>query len=199
MDALTSHVPRRVSTRGVRTRAQRGDVLLIVLISLMVSLLGLVYAMRDTIISTQVTGNNLAKQKDAQISDVALNIVENTIRTSYGGQVLELSATGQPWWRNVPAGTAPPGDPVASPTYWSNCLGNGDVTLRCSQVALPAALTAKYSAYAVVQPTGHTGGTGLCQGIVLLTPYYYDVFVHVVEASQDTSATTETVFKLCAQ
>ncbi len=183
--------------RTAPASAQRGDVLLLVMISLLVCLLGLVYAMRDTIINTQVTGNNLARQKDAQVSDVALHIFENTITSAYGGQVLELSASSQPWWRSVPAGTAPPGDPATSPNYWSNCLNNADPTLRCSQVALPANLG--YSAYAVAQPTGHTGAGGNCQGLILLTPYYYDVFIHVVETSRDTSATSEMVFKLCAQ
>ena len=171
--------------------------MVLVLISLLVCLLGLVYAMRDIVINTQIAGNNLARQKDAHISDVALHVFENTITSTYGGQVLELSAVNQPWWRAVAAGTAPPGDPVASPTYWSSCLNNTNPALRCSQVVLPANLG--YTAYAVVQPTGHTGSASNCQGLSLLTPYYYDVFIHVVEASQDTSATAETVFKLCAQ
>ena len=172
---------------------QRGDIMLVTLVFVLMCLLGLVYSMRDGIVSTLMTGNNLTRQKDVQVADIALRAVEGQILTVYNGQPLEIAATGQNWWRVVAAGTAGP-----SGSYWDTCNGGsassstrcGAITLTMNNIALP------YTAYAVVQPTGRSD-TNSCT-VSQLTAIYYDVFVHVKESNGATVANTETIYKLCA-
>ena len=90
------------------------------------------------------------------------------------------------------AQTAPPTD-AANPGYWKSCLGNTTASLRCASISLPSA--AGYTALALVQPTGHTDASQ-CP-IPGAVPRYYDVFIHISEVSGMTSATTETIYKLC--
>ena len=123
-----------VTAPGLRHR-QRGDILLVTLISLLVCLLGLVYAMRQSIVETQAVGNNLAKQKSSQAGDVAMRVLESQVKSTFAGQPLEISAASQVWYRDVAAGTAAPD---ATPGYWAACLGNADKTLRCGALTLTA-------------------------------------------------------------
>ena len=178
--------------------AQRGDVMLIVLIFLLVFMLGLVVSMRGNIIGTQLVGNNLQRQKDVQVSDIALAQVEAlmtaTSRTT--GTSLEIavgSGSAQPaWYRDVPAGTAPPPD-----TYWASCLGNADPTLRCASLTVTNnGANMPYNMLAVVQPTGRTDPTN-CIVSPYLTAYYYAIYLRMKESSGATTSVTETIYKLC--
>lgn len=184
---------RPLSVRTPRRRRQRGEIMLLTLVALLVCLIGLIYAMRETIITTLISGNNLAKQKDVQANDVALRMVEDLITNVYAGQALELSASDQTWFRDVqPTAVPAPAPPDAA--YWANCVGAAAAS-RCAEMALPAAVQpAGAVARVVVQPTGRTDAT-VC-GLSLLA-VYYDIYLYVQEPSLTTFATTHTVFKLC--
>ena len=173
---------------------QRGDVLLYTLLATTVLVLGFLYAMRTAVIDTMMSGNLLTHQKEVQVSDLALRWMENTIASSYAGQALELGsqANNWAWYRKVAPGATPPTD-AANPGYWKSCLGNTTASLRCASISLPSA--AGYTALALVQPTGHTDASQ-CP-IPGAVPRYYDVFIHISEVSGLTSATTETIYKLC--
>ena len=175
-------------------KRQRGDILLVVMVFLLVCLLGLVVSMRDGIVSTLMGGNNLARQRDVQVSDVAIRQAEGLILASYAGQPLEISSNSQPWMRMVAGGTASPS--VTSSTYWDNCLGNADNTLRCGSITPTVNGTALgYTALVVVQPTGRTDSTS-CE-LDYQQATFYDVYVHVKEGNGVTSSDTETIYRLC--
>ena len=172
--------------------------MLIVLIFLLVFLLGLVVSMRGSIIGTQLVGNNLQRQKDVQVGDIALAQVEAlmTATSRATGTSLEIavgSGSAQPaWYRDVPAGTAPPPD-----TYWASCLGNSDPTLRCASLPVTNNGTnMPYNMLAVVQPTGRhdTSNSTLSP---YLTANYYAIYLRMKESSGATTSVTETIYKLC--
>ena len=175
-------------------RRQRGDILLVVMVFLLVCLLGLVVSMRDGIVSTLMGGNNLQRQRNVQVSDVAMRQVEGLILAAYGGQPLESGAFSQPWMRMVAGGTKSPTDTLS--TYWDTCLGNSDNTLRCGTLT-PAVngTSLGYTALVVIQPTGRTDPNA-CQ-LDTLVATYYDVFIHIKEANGVTSSNTETIYRLC--
>ncbi len=195
MEVLTT----RPRARGNRpfprsARRQRGDILLVVMVFLLVCLLGLVVSMRDNIVSTLMGGNNLQHQRNVQVSDVAMRQVEGLILSSYAGMPLQVSAFTQPWMRIVAGGTASP--TATSSTYWDNCLGNSDNTLRCGTLTPSVNGTSLgYTALVVVQPTGRTDPNA-CQ-LGTLVASYYDVFIHIKEANGVTSSNTETIYRLC--
>lgn len=179
------------ATRRVLRRRQRGMILIMTLVSLAVCMLGLVYAMRDTIINAQASSNSLAKQKAVQSSDIALRTFEALILNTYGGQPLEISADAQPWWRDVAAGTA-----VPDAAYWAACLGNTDETKRCGQITLKVGdEMLPYTALVVAQPTGRTDSRACELGDYMAV--YYDLHVRLVEASGLTQVSAETVYKVC--
>lgn len=176
---------------------QRGDTLLVTLLVLLVLFMGVVYTMRTTVVDAFTAGNTLARQKDTQISDLALRLAEATIYSSSSGMALELSGLNQPWYRVVAPGTSGPNS-----AYWSSCLGNNTTSLRCGSISLAVnGQTPPYLAYAVVQPTGyHDVYACAVQG---QTAWYYDIYLYIAEApggatnSAYTNITTETVYKLC--
>jgi Tfp pilus assembly protein PilX len=196
---------RRGAARLRIRRNERGDILLVTMVFLLLCLLGLIGSMRDTIVSTTLAGNNLMRQKDTQIADVAQQAIRNQIlAANVGGTPLADSAaiTSQAWWRDVsPTTAATP--PTAA--YWAACLGNSDVTKRCGSVALTiGSTTLPYTALAVVQPTGRSdqhnsvcsigsGSTSLMQAV------YYAVFIHVQETNGATNVNTESVYTACEQ
>lgn len=173
---------------------QRGDILLVTLIFLLVSLLAILTASRAGIVDTLLTGNNLARQKDVQVADIALRQIESQINATSAGMPLETSASTQPWYRDVPAGSAAP-----SASYWDACLGNASASARCATVTLAAGSTnLPYTAYVVVQPTGRLDATACTLGSSgQYTADYYDVFVHVKESGGATAINTETVYRIC--
>jgi len=189
------------------TRRQRGDVMLIVLVFMLVCLMGLVVSMRGSIVTTQMVSNNLQRQKDVHIADIALAQVEGLVAANSlaTGQPLEMSvnAGAQPaWWRDVDPSTASPTDP-----YWTTCATTNasDPTLRCAQLAVnnngTAASTGAgqtYNVLAVVQRTGRVD-TDNCNIAPYTQANYYRIFLHVQETSGVTSSTTETVYRLCTR
>jgi len=184
--------------RAGARRSQAGDITLVTLIFLLVCLLGLLVAMRSSTVETLMNGNNLARQKDVQVGDVALRQVESQILSTYGGAPLETSAVNQPWYRDVTAGTAAP-QTTTTPTYWDTCLGNSTASLRCAALTLPSnGTTPPYTAYVVVQPTGRYDTTSCSVGTAgQFTAEYYDIFLHIVESSGATAVNTETVYRIC--
>jgi type II secretory pathway pseudopilin PulG len=178
----------------VKTR-QRGDSLILTLVVLVVVTLGFLYAMRTVVTDTVVAGNNLQKQKDNQATDLALRIFQQNTLGPYALALQDLAifAVNQTWYRTVPPGSGAP-----TPDYWNSCLGNANTAARCAQVILPANLgtapALPYTALAFVQPTGKTDDCGNKSG---LRANFYDVYVHIREVAGATTATSESVFKLC--
>ena len=196
---------RRGAARPRIRRNERGDIMLVTMVFLLLCLLGLIGSMRETIVSTTLASNNLMRQKDTQVADVAQQTIRNQIlAANVGGSPLASSTaiTSQAWWRDVSPTTA-----AAPPTaaYWAACLGNSDVTQRCGAVTLTISGTnLPYTALAVVQPTGRsdqhnpicsigTGSTSLMQAV------YYAVFIHVQESNGATNVNTESVYTACEQ
>lgn len=166
---------------------QVGYILLVVLVALLLMLLGFLFFMRGTFSDAHMTGNVVQRYKDAQAGDLALQIMSSKIAQASNGSPLEITAASQPWYRNVAPGTTAP-----TAAYWSSCL-NGPSGSNCGQVSLPNGVL--YTALAVVQPTGRTDPYA-CQ-VSKYTAVYYDLFIHTVEQNGNTSADTESVYKLC--
>jgi hypothetical protein len=180
-------------------RRQRGDIMLVTMVFLLVCLLGLVVSMREGIVSTLMGGNNLARQRDVHVSDIATRQVEGLIAAvPLQGQPLQVGAFNEPWMR---VGGATVSYPAPDAAYWESCLGNSDSTLRCASITPTIGGNALgYTVLAVVQWTGRGGDTSSCQ---MTNPQYYasyyDVYVHVKEANGVTSSDTHTVYRLCTQ
>lgn len=179
---------------------QRGESLLFTLVTLLILLLGFLYTMRHTLLDISLTGNNLQRQKDVQVSDVALRNLEQQIAAVYSSQPLEISASTQAWYRDVAPGTPFPGGPgsgaAPSASYWASCVGSSSASARCGVVSVASGSTVlPYTAMAVVQPTGRTDANAC--GLPQFRAIYYDIFLRVTETSGATSAVTETVYKLC--
>jgi Tfp pilus assembly protein PilX len=174
---------------------QRGEVLILALLVLLVLYLGFLYTMRGVMLDAKVAGSALGQQKAAQASDVAFRQIENLMYTAYGGQALEFTAVNQSWYRDVAVGTAgPDGD------YWDTCINNASsttATTRCGSVTVKIDSTSlPYTAYFVVQPTGRVDKYANCPSDKL-SATYYDVFLYLTEAAGGSGVTTETVMKLC--
>jgi hypothetical protein len=176
-------------------------VLLFTLVALLLCLVGVIYAMRDTIIATLTTGNNLAKQKNVQAADIGLRLIRDHIDTLVAVSKLDLAigATDQAWYRAIdPTGTVPAAPPSPDTAYWSNCTGSGGLAARCATEVLPGiGRNAKF----VVQPTGRTNPQGckVKDSEQTGTANYYDIYVYVEETSQATSAATHTEYLVCVQ
>jgi Tfp pilus assembly protein PilX len=196
---MSTSTPPRPRT-GARRR-ERGEILLFTLVALLLCLVGLIYAMRDTIITTLVTGNNLAKQKNVQASDIALQRIQSHVDgvITVTGMDLPFSAAGEGWFRAIDPNAAVPTQPLAPDAeYWAQCTAGGGLTARCSTETLAGiGRKAKF----VVQPTGRGDELGcpVKDGAPSLMAVYYDIFVYVEEANQATSATTHTEYKVCVQ
>jgi Tfp pilus assembly protein PilX len=176
---------------SARRGGQRGDVMLITLVLLLLLAMSLLVGLRDGLTNQWLAGNNLARQKDVHASDIALRMLESQIVSASAGMPLEIAAAGQGWYRDVAAGTAAP-----SASYWSNCAGNSIAASRCGTFNLAVNGTAlPYTAYAVVQPTGRTDSTSC--NLAQYQAIYYDLFVHVQESGGATAITTETVYRIC--
>lgn len=172
-------------------KAQSGEALIFTLLAVVVIFLGFLYAMRNVMSNTTMTGNNLTRQKDIQVADIALRNLQQMIGDAYGDIPLEQSGANQAWWRVVAANTAVP------TTYWASCLGNSSTASRCGAIPVSVGTTnLNYTAFAVVQTTGRAPELHSCP-LDDFAAYYYDIYIHVVESSGVTSATTETVHKLC--
>ena len=186
MEPALKHFSRARRTIPSRP-GQSGYILLVVLVALLLMLLGFLFFMRGTFSDAHMTGNVVQRYKDAQASDIALQVLDQKILNASNGSPLEITAASQPWYRNVAPGTTAP-----TAAYWSSCL-NGPSGSNCGQVSLPNGVL--YTALAVVQPTGRTDPYA-CQ-VSKYTAVYYDLFIHTVEQNGNTSADTESVYKLC--
>lgn len=174
---------------------QTGEALILTLLVLVVLYLGFLYTMRYVMTDAQMAGNNLAQQKNAQSADIALRNLETMMYQASNLIALELSANGQPWYRVVAPGTAGP-----NTAYWKSCLGNSSSAQRCGSVTVKIGNTnLPFTALAVVQPTDRRDLYACPLGNGALAANYYDVFINIQESSAATSATTETVIKLCVQ
>lgn len=171
--------------------AQRGDILLITLVLLLLLLLGTVVAMREGLTSLWMAGNTLAKQKSVHAADIALRTLESQMLTTSAGMPLEIAAANATWYRDVAPGTAAP-----SASYWTSCAASTDVTARCGTLTVSVnGSTLPYTALAVVQPTGRSDSRSC--NLAQYQAVYYDLFVHVQESGGATGVTTETVYRLC--
>lgn len=174
-----------------RRRGQRGDVLLVTLVLMLVVLLGVVMALRQSLASQWLAGNNLTQQKDVHATDIALRVLEGQVTGISAGMPLEVAAAGQDWYRDVAPGTAAP-----TPAYWASCVGNSNAALRCSSFSVVAnGTTLPYTAYAVVQPTGRSDSHSC--SLAQYQAIYYDLIVRVQETGGATSATSQTVYRIC--
>lgn len=173
---------------------QDGYVLLLTLITLLVLLFGILFTMRGTLLQTEMTGNTLQRQKDVQASDLALRIMQQTIlsTTQQGTQSLEAAANGQPWFF-TPSVTSTPW-PAPDPNYWASCSATSS-SKPCGTVP---GMPLGYTGQVIVVPTNlPPGGPSACGGNPNLTARYYAIFLHTIEPNGQTSATTQTVFRLC--
>ena len=186
MEPALKHFSRARRTIPSRP-GQSGYILLVVLVALLLMLLGFLFFMRGTFSDAHMTGNVVQRYKDAQASDIALQVLDQKILNASNGSPLEITAAGKSWYRNVATGT-----PAPTASYWSSCVGAAAGS-NCAQLSLPPGVF--YTAYAVVQPTGRTDAYA-CQ-VTGYTAVYYDLFIHTVEQNGNTSADTESVYKLC--
>lgn len=170
-------------------RRQRGAILVYALIALLLIFLGALFALRGSLTDTGLTDHFSERQKNTQASDLALQWITTQIGTVGLTSPLEISATSQSWFLNVPAVDAV----VPSQTYWLTCINNPTSSDTCAQATLPTGTT--QTAWVFVQPTGRTD-TSACntQG---LTAVYYDIWVHTLDARQQVMTDTEAVYKLC--
>lgn len=192
-------------TPSASRRTERGYVLLLTLITLVVLLFGVLFTMRGNLLQSVMTGNTVQRQKDVQASDLALRQVQQAIiQTASGaGDVpLEIAASGAPWFY-IPPNTGNPWTPPGSssaPTYWQNCqtAKTCDTLSHVAAVITPAvpALPSGYTTLVTVVPTNAPVDTYSC-GNTGFTATYYDIFLHTQEANATTAINTETVFKLC--
>ncbi len=179
---------------ATRARAQRGDIMLVTMVFLLVCLLGLIVSMRDGIVTTTMTGNNLVRQKNVHVADLALAVVASNIDATVklNAQALSLSATAKNWYRQGGVSAAP------TAAYWDTCYTATTSTTTSCGTFSPLTVgtdTLPYTVYAVVQEaqSGLPKSTA-CQPF---TTVYYDVFVHVKESNGATAADTESIYKVC--
>ncbi len=159
-------------TRAAGTNAQRGSVLLLSLIVLLLMFLGVLFTLRGVLTDTALTDSFSERQKDVQASDLALQWAVSQFKPL---MPLEINAAGQAWWRNVlPAQAQQPNS-----AYWKTCMAGPVGTTTCAQATMPAGVT--QTAWWFVQPTGITG--------------YYDVWVHTIDARGQVFTDTESVYK----
>lgn len=184
MEQLTRQ-HRRASAR----RAQSGSILLFTLIALLLMFLGALYTFRGAMLDTGLTDKAAARQKDIQVSDLALQQITNTMLTTSAGSVLETSASGQPWFLS----TQPSGATTPNAAYWQTCIASPSSTQTCAPISLPTSVPQQ--AWGFVQPTGRTDVYAChTQG---LTAVFYDIWVHVVDPRTHVAADTESLYKLC--
>ena len=173
-------------------RAQRGDVLLITLMVMTLMALGMLYAMRFVVTDTAIAGNNLARQKGGQASDLGLRYFQQTQLAPYAALNQDLStfAASQAWMNLDPLTTS------YAPSLWQSSVSTNP---NHSTFSLPAsaAVAQNYSFSAMVfpLPTPIAGPDSCGTGMQMR---YYDVFIIAMESPGVTSATSETVFNLCA-
>lgn len=193
MAALTHSAPRRTES---------GYVLLLTLITLVVLLFGVLFTMRGNLLQSVMTGNTAQRQKDVQMGDLALRLMQQNIlnATSQGTQTLESASlgTGAPWFFIPPSSQLTCNGNTAwcnpNAAYWASCSSTSTSKFCWSLPNMPGG----YTASTVVVPTNlPPGGLSACGGDPSLTAKYYAIFLHIIEPNGMTSADTQTVFRLC--
>jgi hypothetical protein len=208
MAALTPSIARQPRTY----QPQQGYVLLLTLITLVVLLFGVLFTMRGTLFQGVMTGNTVQRQKDVQVGDLALRQVQQALIATVqgaGNQVLDVAASGQPWYYAPTVAPATPASAVPGAngpyaSFWTTCGSNSQCAPLSSMVSVlnpapPAINDASGQPYRVlvsVWPTNRPTNAYAC-GTTGYTASYYAVFLHIAEASGSTAINTQSVIKLC--
>ncbi|MGC8807474.1 MAG: hypothetical protein ACP5QB_08010 [Thiomonas sp.] len=193
-------------------QAQQGYVLLLTLITLVVLLFGVLFTMRGNLLQNVMTGNTAQRQKDVQAGDLALRQVQQALIATVqgaGNQVLDVAASGQPWFYapvvspSAPA-SAVPGSNAPYANFWTTCIASKQCAPLSSVVSVlnpapPAINDASGNPYQVlvsVWPTNRPTNAYAC-GTTGFTASYYTIFLRVAEANGSTAINTQSVIKLC--
>ena len=190
-----------------RARAQHGDVLLITLLVMTLMALGMLYAMRFVVTDTVIAGNTLARQKGGQASDIGLRFFQQTELAPYAAlnQDLVSFASGEAWMNVDPLVDSCPAGIYSTSLWQSVCpadtlnpTGVLSPPLNQFNFTLPASATwaQNYRFSAMVFPLPVNANSDSCGTAMQMR--YYDVFIRAEEFPGITSATSETVFNLCA-
>jgi len=191
---------------------QQGYVLLLTLITLVVLLFGVLFTMRGNLLQNVMTGNTAQRQKDVQAGDLALRQVQQALISTVqgaGNQVLDVAASGQPWFYapvvspSAPA-SAVPGANAPYANFWATCLGSKQCAPLSSVVSAlnPAPPTINdasgnpYQVLVSVWPTNRPTNAYAC-GTTGFTASYYTIFLRIAEANGSTAINTQSVIKLC--
>jgi hypothetical protein len=199
-------------TPNLTRRDEGGYVLLLTLITLVVLLFGVLFTMRGTLLQGVMTGNTVQRQKDVQAGDMALRQVQQALIATVqgsGNQVLDIAASGQPWFYTPTASSTTPAGAVPGATgpyanFWTTCSAGKQCAPLSSVVSVlnpppPPINDASGQPYRVlvsVWPTNLPTNAYSC-GTTGYTASYYAVFLHIAEASGSTAINTQSVIKLC--
>jgi Tfp pilus assembly protein PilX len=199
---MAEHVTVRPARMPAARRSrQRGSILLVSLVALLLLFIGALFTLRGVLTDTALTDAFNERQKATVASDLALQWAVSQIEATYQasqGHVLEISAAGKPWFRpwsgNPAAPVNPSSQPASQPNYWTTCENNPSSTYVCAPVTL--ANSAPQKAWVFVQPTGRSDPSA-CGDTQSLIAWYYDIWVHTVDPRTQTGVDTESLFKLC--
>ena len=153
-------------------RQQRGSVLLLSLIILMLMFLGTLFTLRGVLTDTALTDSFSERQKDVQASDLALQWAVSEIKPLIP---LESNAPGQLWWRTVLPTQAQQPDQA----YWNTCMKKPVGTTTCAQATMPNGTP--QTAWWFAQPTGIAGD--------------YDIWVHTSDSRGKVFTDTESLYQ----
>lgn len=153
-------------------RPQRGSVLLLSLIILLLMFLGALFALRGVLTDTALTDSFSERQKDVQASDLALQWAVSQIKPLIP---LESNAPGQLWWRTV----LPTQAQQPNQAYWSACMKKPVGTTTCAQATMPNGTP--QTAWWFAQPTSIAGD--------------YDIWIHTIDARGKVFTDTESLYQ----
>ncbi len=173
----------------MRPTRQRGSVLLFALIALLLLFIGALFTFRGVLTDTGLTDRFSQRQKNFNASDLALQWIATQIGSAGNTQPLEVSASSQSWFLNV----SPGANVQPNAAYWATCIAGSTAQDKCASVPMPTGVG--QSAWVFVQPTGRVDPYACnTQG---LTAVYYDLWIHTVDARQQSPADVESLYKLC--
>lgn len=208
MDALKPS-PLRTLRTTTALRRERGYVLLLTLIALVVLLLGALFTLRGNLLQNVMTGNTAQRQKNVQVGDLALRQVQQVLISTIqsANTALDISAAGQPWFYTPTTNPWPlPGaQSGANANFWNVCLANKTCDTLSDMASTlsppPPAVTDGngnvYQILVTVTPTFRPSEQSACNGNSTLWASYYAVFMNIREANGTTAANIQSVIKLC--
>ena len=179
--------------RGGATRVrgghgQRGSVILVSMVILVLIALGALYTLRGVVQDTALADRFAQRQQSIQASDFALQWITNQVTQLGQTQMLEVSAAGQPWYQPTAGFTSFPGN-----SYWGRCIAGNSASGKCASVPMPASVGKQ--AWAFVEPTGRVDPYACStQGF---TAVYYDIWIHLLDPRTNLSTNVESLYKLC--